>query len=239
MYAQPIPATIRDMIVQVLFSGFTQHRGYAHGWYVLRERLLQQGYSNGIDHRVWLEPWRANTKNLAISLKILQGLYGKVHLGIYGYSYGGGFGAMQLTRRLAKFDIRVQKLVLADPVFRPAWIPVPLPSPLSLLPFNHQPKIRLPDNIVDLVHFYQNENCPQSPYLITDSVRGYVEHRQLNVPHQKVDDHPHVHRAIMQCAEELRLESQNTGLRVLNPGAAQTVESDQHAVDRQQTRRAA
>lgn len=207
------PVTIRYMIVQILFSGFTQHRGYAHGWYRLRESLLHAGCSNGTGQRVWLEPWRVNTKNLAISLQILQKLYGELHLGIYGYSYGGGYGAMHLTRRLAKANISVQKLVLADPVFRPDWLPLPLPSPLSLLPFSSQPRIRLPDNIVDLVHFYQNVNRPQSPYLITDRIQGYVEHRRLDVAHQSVDDHPQVHRAVAQCAEELHHESQGRSLR--------------------------
>jgi hypothetical protein len=196
-------ATIAFMIVQILFSGFTQHRGYEHGWYKLREQLLDEGFSNGIHRRVWLEPWRANTRNLAVSLQILRQRYGTLYLGIYGYSYGGGFGAMQLIRRLLPSGIMVDKLVLADPVFRNPWLPVPLPSPLSLLPFRQQPRIHLPGNIVDLVHFYQTINLPQSPYLESDQLHGCVEHRQLQVAHQSVDDHEVVHRSVMRCAYEL------------------------------------
>ena len=190
------------MIVQILISGFTQHRGYAHGWYKLREALLSQGYSSGLDQRVWLETWQVNTKRLADSLQILAALYGEVRVGIYGYSYGGGCGALRLLHQLAKKKIRVEKLVLADPIFRPGWLPRPLPSPLSLLPFDIQPKIRLPGNIGDMVHFYQNINLPQSPYLITDAVSGFAEHRELTVPHQMVDDHPEVHRAVLKFANE-------------------------------------
>ena len=141
------------MIVQILISGFTQHRGYAHGWYRLREELLKSGYSAGSYQRVWLEPWRANTTNLAISVKILQELYGEVKVGIYGYSYGGGYASMGLVRKLERQNIQVQKLILADPVFRPSWLPLPLPSPLSLLSFRFQPRIQIPGNVVDLIHF--------------------------------------------------------------------------------------
>jgi len=192
------------MIVQILISGFTQHRGYAHGWFKLRELLLNEGFSSGVDQRVWLETWQVNTKRLADSIQILTGLYGNVRVGIYGYSYGGGFGSLRLLRQLAKKNVQVEKVVLADPVFRPAWLPRPMPSPLSLLPFDIQPKIRLPKNIGDLVHFYQNVNVPQSPYLITNAVSGNVEHRELHVPHQMVDEHPDVHRAVLKCANELR-----------------------------------
>ena len=196
------------MIVQILISGFTQHRGYAHGWYQLREALLSQGFSSGVGQRVWLETWQVSTRRLADSIQILTSLYGNVRIGIYGYSYGGGYGALRLLRHLAKKKLGVEKLVMADPVFRPSWLPRPLPSPLSLLPFDIQPKIRLPKNINDLIHFYQNVNVPQSPYLITAAVTGCVEHRELNVPHQMVDDHPEVHRAVLKFANELRELSQ-------------------------------
>lgn len=203
------------MIVQILISGFTQHRGYAHGWFKLRESLLSEGFSAGVDQRVWLETWQVNTKRLADSIQILTSLYGEVRVGIYGYSYGGGFGSMRLLRQLERKSVQVEKVVLADPVYRSNWLPRPLPSPLSLLPFDIQPKIRLPKNIGDLVHFYQNVNVPQSPYLITDAVSGYVEHHELNVPHQMVDDHPDVHRAVLKCARELRdLDQQTPALKI-------------------------
>lgn len=192
------------MILQILISGFTQHRGYAHGWYKLRETLLSEGYSDGAKQRVWLEPWSVNTKRLAGSIQILQGLYGELEIGLYAYSYGGGHGAMQLLKNLDQINIDVSKVVLADPVFRPSWLPAPLPSPLSLLPFDYQPKIRLPKNVIDLKHFYQNRNVPQSPYLITDQVQGNITHTKLGVTHQEMDDHPDVHLAVLQSATELR-----------------------------------
>ena len=191
------------VVVQVLISGFAQHRGYAHGWYRLREKMLSEGMANGVSRRVWLEPWRVNTTNLAISLQILRDLYGEVKIGVYGYSYGGGYGSIGLVRKLDRLKIPVHKLILADPVFRPRWLPVPLPSPLSLLPFDFQPRIHVPGNVGDLVHFYQNVNLPQSPYLITNQVSGIVEHQEIGVRHQQVDDHEHVHETALRFAREL------------------------------------
>ena len=172
-----------------------------------------EGFSDGVNSRVWLEPWSVNTKRLADSIGILRGLYGRLHLGIYAYSYGGGYGALHLLNQLQTQKIKVQKLVLADPVFRPWWLPRPLPSPLSLLPFDYQPKIRLPKNVVDLAHFYQNRNVPQSPYIITDQVKGNTSHSRLSVIHQEVDDHPDVHMAVLENAFELLDAKRNS----LNP----------------------
>jgi hypothetical protein len=207
------------MILNILISGFTQHHGYAHGWYKLREAMLAEGFSQGIAQRVWLEPWRLDFSRLADSVQILKSMYGSINVGVYGYSYGGGYGAVGLIWRLRAMGIAVRKCVLADPVFRPWWIPRPLPSPLSMLPRNYQPSILLPDNIVDLVHFYQHVSLPQSPYLISGRVQGSVSHRQLYVGHSQMDDHAEVHLAVLQSAAELRgdvlhIQSENKKSRI-------------------------
>ena len=194
---------VRIMLLQILISGFCQHRGYQHGWYKLREKLLDSGFSLGVERRVWLEPWTVNATRLADSIAILNETCEELFIGVYGYSYGGGQGAITLLNELEEKRIDVQKVVLADPVFRRRWLPKPLPSPVSLLPYHWQPKIKLPANVIDLIHFYQRRNIPHSPFLETHWLTGKVEHRRVDAIHQKIDDHPEVHAAVERCANEL------------------------------------
>ena len=88
--------------VHQCISGFTQSERRCHGVLKLSEKLHELGFNNRIS-RVSLRPWNDDWATVAENIWLLgQHHDAEVVVNIYAYSWGGGWGAVQLARELKK-----------------------------------------------------------------------------------------------------------------------------------------
>ena len=105
----------------VVISGFLQDEGQPTGM-VRLWRLLGERHS-AADVRVELRSWNVNWRQLAELIWRMQPGAGRncfdpPRVKVYAYSWGAGWGAMQLARQLRRRGIGVAAMVLSDPVYR-------------------------------------------------------------------------------------------------------------------------
>lgn len=183
-----------------LISGFRQHVGYTHGLVRLRERFLAAGLQHGVDHRVSLRTWHDDVRRMADELVVLHDLTGQCpRIGVYAYSYGG-WAATRFARALQRRGIRVEAMVLSDPVRR--W-PLRLQKPLSLLPrWAPWQTLRIPANVREVHHFYQTVDLPQGHRLAADG-ETTIMGRRLDCGHARMDDAEEFQRAALCVAQAL------------------------------------
>lgn len=188
----------------ICISGFTQTRGSFHGILKLREELRSDGHSFGVANRVEYMPWTANWKNYAADLSSVCNYHGlRPEVLIAGYSYGG-WGAIQLAKRLEKLGINVQIMILSDVIARPWFWPRPLPAVTSLLGRKYSFSLRVPDNVINLAEYYQLKNRPQGHRTIIGNVTRRVHTIELHHTHMRMDDAPEFHGCVRKYARVLR-----------------------------------
>src|SRR6185437_8047403 len=105
--------------------------------------------------RVELREWDADWQRVAEHV-LLCAIAGDVRpqIKIYAFSWGAGWGFLQLARRLRERGLEVDAAVLSDPVYR---------SPLLIDRWRSlvgRPKIVVPDNVHQVDWFYQRTNTP-------------------------------------------------------------------------------
>lgn len=187
-------------------SGFTQTERRCHGVLTLSEMLHRQGFNNHVS-RVQLRPWNADWCEVAENIWLLgQHHVAPVFVNIYAYSWGGGWGAVQLARELKKRGIQVYFIVASDAVYRH---PLLLMRWTSLLGRSYpwSPRIRIPSNVSYVRPFHQKQNRPQGHWIVGDpDFSGVIsESTELDRTHQFMDDSPAWHHACVEAAEKLRL----------------------------------
>jgi len=196
---------IRTDVIRIhqVISGFTQTEERPTGMFVLAETLHSLGFNNTIS-RVRLDRWNADWPAVAEHLWLLGRQHqAQVMVNVYAYSWGVGWGAVQLARELKKRDIDVQELVAADGVYRHRWLRLPaMISRDSLL----APAIRIPCNVHTVTPFHQTMNRPQGHHLKGDRDFSGVIHesREISATHQYIDDHPSFHLAAIHAARRLQ-----------------------------------
>lgn len=144
----------------ICISGFRQHEEEPTGihklWLKLRQ--LSSPYTS-----VMLREWNADWRSLAelIAQTSINSLGPKVY--VYAYSWGAGYGMVQLAKYLLAPGIEVQSAVLADPVYRSrSW----MLRWLSLTPWGN---IRVPQNVRKVYWTRQFENWPRAHELSAKS----------------------------------------------------------------------
>lgn len=131
---------------QFVISGFRQRPGQPTGsqdlWAHLHARY------GGPRRVVTYLPWNTNWREIAEQVRMCSN--GHVpHVKIAGYSWGGGWGAVQLAWQLRHRGYAVQRMVLCDAVYRhPLWC-------LSWLALCRRKRITVPDNVERVRWFYQ------------------------------------------------------------------------------------
>lgn len=180
----------------VCIPGFTQGD---HGLLSLREKLLRDGHQRDIDSRVEMFSWRHDWSNYADVIERVCEIYRrKASIRIYAYSFGAGWGAMQLAKELRKRAIPVRAMVLCDPVFRHPFVGLRW---LSLLPGDSPlTKIRVPDNVSEVWSFFQRLDRPQGHRLI--ATNGTLLHSPLRLyyPHVAMDNADEFHARSLEVA---------------------------------------
>lgn len=190
----------RVIRVHQCISGFLQTDERPTGMFRLAERLHLQGFNNCIS-RVRLDRWNANWASVAENLWLLgQQHQVEVAVNIYAYSWGVGWGAVQLARELQKRSITVHHLVASDGVYRHRWFRLP-----SILGRDQGPTIRVPANVMRVRSFHQTLNRPQGHKIAGDrDFRGMIEESvELNATHQYMDDNQVFHTAAIDAAMAL------------------------------------
>lgn len=192
------------MIIHQCISGFTQNFNTLHGVMKLSERLRMLGHSDGFHKRVMLHRWCSNWKSIAEQYWILSEFYlEEITVCIYAYSWGAGWGAMQLAKHLQKCRLDVKVMVLSDPVYRH---PNYLFRPLSLFyrDSTFSPIIRVPQNVHEVFSLHQRVNRPQGHRLL--NTNGTLIHPSIlidNTVHQKMDDNWTFHALSLEVARRV------------------------------------
>lgn len=180
-----------------VISGFTQHAGYFHGILHLREMLIDAGHNNGRRRRVEYSTWEADAHRLAVELSMVSNRLGcRPKVGIASYSYGG-WKSLKFCQELDRIGIDVDFLVISDPVGRSSWWPEPLPAATSLLGRDYAFSLSVPPRVKRVVEFYQKKNRPQGHRLKINETTTLLESHELQYRHQRMDDSPEFHQAVL------------------------------------------
>ncbi|MFI4876234.1 MAG: hypothetical protein ACIALR_12875 [Blastopirellula sp. JB062] len=208
------------LLIHNAISGFTQSQATWHGTIDLAEKL-RETHCDGVRSRVhyfrWCEDWDAVA---AYHLSLAEQYRQKPTIGIYAYSWGAGWGAMQLAKQLRRRGLPVRVMVLSDPIYRH---PIALWRSLrnAWLPIVGEPLIRVPDNVKEVFTFHHLQNRPSGHKLISASrTNGALIHppQLLHYDHQYMDDAPEFHRAALDQAARICAVAQSTTLEAIRRG---------------------
>jgi hypothetical protein len=195
------------MIKHVCISGFTQNDAFLHGVMKLSERLREQNIVDEFKSRIDLFQWNSDWKKIAEYYWLLQEHYlEKTTICVYAYSWGAGWGAMQLAKRLARNGMYIRVMVLSDPVYRSRWFTFKFRSMLARDSM-FAPIIHVPHNVQEVFNLYQTTNRPQGHRLI--ATNGTKIHPSIHVPnteHQKMDDNWKFHTLSQEIAIRITLD---------------------------------
>lgn len=191
----------------ICISGLRQRMGQPHGIYMMKEKLVNDCHFCNGHSRVYLYRWNSNWDHIAEDLWLVRQRYEvPLLIGVYAYSWGAGWGAMELARALQKFGVPIYKMVLCDPIYRhPRFIL----RWLSLLKRKHlffgPPLIRVPKGVNEVFQLRQEINRPQGHHLIYES-DSTKRHRPilLDVCHEKADNHKKFHELVLEVANDIR-----------------------------------
>lgn len=181
----------RPIAVNVCISGLTQTEARPHGIFNLSEKLIENGY-NSESSRVHLLPWSHDWAGYAERLWLIgQRRNCDLMINVYAYSWGVGFGALNLARELANRGIPIRCLVASDGVYRS-----PLKSFLWLSMLSRDwttvsPTIRFPENVEHGYAFHQSKNRPCGHRIYSGD--WLIPSTELDRTHQYMDDAPEFH----------------------------------------------
>lgn len=162
-------------------------------WSELQDRCHEPG--TAIELRNWDDDWEPLAEQIA---RLAHVTHPAPQVYIYGYSWGGGWGALTLCNELDKRNIPVTHLVLCDAVYRsrllPPWFQA---NPLSIIrpPTEEHPErgvhIVIPKNVQAITWFRQFKNRPRGHQIVAakDSTLKIPPAIVLPVKHCEIDDH--------------------------------------------------
>jgi pimeloyl-ACP methyl ester carboxylesterase len=178
----------------VVISGFLQDEGEPTGMVSLWRRLRKLSDAESC---VELRNWNDNWRQFAELIWRMRPQNQEPEVRVYAYSFGAGWGAMQLARQLRRRGIKVRVMVLSDPVFRSPWLVLRW---LSLVSYAF---IVVPDNVLDVIWFRQKVNRPAGHHLVARDPRRTRINQSTwaEVAHQYMDDLPEFHQACEEAAK--------------------------------------
>lgn len=182
----------------VIISGFSQHISRENGVVELWRKMRPLADCNTA---VDLWTWDSNWPDVAAMMKMIAGDdAGQVF--IYAYSWGAGWGFVQLARELDKLGMTVERAVLADPVYRSPLLPTWLPA--NLLSLSRFPKIEVPANVGRVAWTYQRQDYPRGhqPVAAKGSETIIDPGILLHHPHAGMDNSQTWHALSLQVASE-------------------------------------
>lgn len=151
MTASPPP--ILRVVVPIM--GFTQRAGTSPGLVRLWRRMLARAAPDTLV----LPPstWDRDMRDLADLIAAVAPL---ARIGVAAYSWGAGWGFVQLAKALGKRGLTIQDAVLCDPVHRNPLMPWrAVFAPISSW-FLGAPRITVPPNVREVHWFRQRMDLP-------------------------------------------------------------------------------
>lgn len=189
--------------LHICISGFRQNEGEMHGIFRLSQDLIDKGFSCNGHSRVLLYEWNDNWVNAANHIWAIQKLRrNPVHVNIYAYSWGAGYGARTLAKQLQGRGVRINCMVLCDPVYRSRWLTARW---YAMIPSSWwvAPRIKMPDNVEEIYWFRQTYSLPQGHRVVASE--DTIMHLPVTLPffHVHMDDAPEFHAKCLEEAEKL------------------------------------
>ena len=179
--------------VHMCISGFTQTEARRHGVFKLKERLIKETKSQRVMLREWNDDWKKVAEHMW-----LLGQSDNIEIQVYGYSWGGGWGAMQFAKYLRLRGIKIKTMVLCDAVYRHGWVAL---RAKSMFPRKYV-KIKVPDNVEEVFAFHQTQNRPQGHVIVAQDDQKTLVHDsvELHYSHQFIDDSKEWHDKVLEMA---------------------------------------
>lgn len=189
----------------VCISGFRQHRGSPTGLEALWQRL-RAAHHNGVA-AVELCAWNDNWSALAEFIWRFRRDGQPPRIGIYAYSWGAGWGFIQLARQLRRRGLEVQHAVLSDPVYRHWYRAGNWRAFVPGIP------IEVPANVRRVQYFVQRQNWPRGHRVIAaDATQTAIwAPITLNADHEKMDDADEFHETSLVAANQLKANHERPG----------------------------
>ncbi|MEP3478014.1 MAG: hypothetical protein ABJZ55_02090 [Fuerstiella sp.] len=191
--------------VHLCISGFTQTEQTPNGVFRLYSELCRLGFNNGVS-RVLLYRWNSKWAEVAEFLWLLGQEEGngdcRVEINIYAYSWGMGWGAIQLVNELRRRGITVNIIVSADGVYRHKWFKLPAMARRNAW---WAPTIKIPPRVREVTPFHQRQNVPQGHVIKRGKGCSAMIHesRELESDHQYIDDSDDFHLACIHASRRL------------------------------------
>lgn len=178
----------------VLISGFTQTVAQPTGieklWLAMRKH---EAPSCRVSMLEWDNDWSGFAEH---AIRTANGKVRELDLRCYAYSWGCGYGFMQMCRELRRRGAKVSRAVLCDPVYHSARTP----WRAVFSPF-WTPKICVPDNVGEVWYFRQNQNKPAGHEVIARSCETKINPPVwLQCEHAYADDAPEFHELALEVA---------------------------------------
>jgi hypothetical protein len=162
-------------------SGFTQqrHNLFDNGSHAVHEALLNwQSPTVSVRLLEWKEDPTGHARRVAATTSQSD------IIAVHCYSYGAGWWFLQFAQELARLGRTVNVVVLCDPVLRHPNI---LRRWQAVAPWKPQ-VIKLPPNVLRVVHFYQTRNKPGGDKLELADTTTLVRTEELAMTHQQIDN---------------------------------------------------
>lgn len=177
----------------LVIGGFRQTVGRPNGMVALWRKLMRH---NGPQEAVVPLKWNARWRHVAELIWLVRRPYPEdTSIRIYAYSWGAGWGAMQLARELDARGLGVDFMVLSDPVYRSSWL---LGRALAL---SSLVSIRVPANVGHVHWFRQTKNRPCGHNLVAENVHTEIfPPVVLERTHQYMDDAEEFHAECLRVA---------------------------------------
>ena len=178
----------------IVISGFLQHEGRPSGMVALWRRLLR---ARSAPHaRVELRAWNEHWSHLAELIRGTQADGAPPAIRLYGYSWGAGWGCMELARQLQRRGLRIRGMVLSDPVYRS---PLAAFRWLAIAPW---PVIEVPANVERVAWFRQTRSRPTGHDLrAADPRRTHIDPPVWDeASHLYMDELPAFHEAALRAS---------------------------------------
>lgn len=180
----------------IIISGFTQHEAKISG---MTKLWLELGKFRSPETTIALREWNACWESVAEAIWWSSLTPEELNVNIYAYSWGAGWGFVNLARHLRNRGININTAVLSDPVYRHKYW---AGQWRALVPWS---TVTVPANVKEVHWFRQHQNLPAGHNLVAaDSNLTKINLPVvLTVTHPYMDDSYSFHSRALRSAEEL------------------------------------
>ncbi len=171
-------------------SGFTQGRkqrtGLSDLWLELHKKFIGPKVCV-FPVLPWNHTWKTLARFMDVNSDRTNGTRPKVC--VIGYSWGGGWGSQKLAEQLRVVGMKVDRMVLADPVYRSDWL---ISRWKTLLIGWLAPTIKIPSNVVHVQSTRQRLNWPRAHELKKASPSTQMDRpvEDFDRIHNQMDESP-------------------------------------------------